>query len=133
MRHSFAGSGLMLAGLALVGCSQVHNQQEATGQDAKPASDRIAALSPAWQRATLLQAIDDNGQNCDQVTSARYQQQGRGMARWAAECHDGGHWAIYVGAKAFAQVARCSELAASGLPACQVPELPAPANSSGHA
>lgn len=124
---------VMLAGLALIGCSQVHNRREATTPETKPASDRIARLSPVWQRATLLQAIDDNGQNCDQVTRARYHQQVRGMAMWTAQCHDGGRWAIYVGAQAFAQVARCSELAASGLPACQFPELPRRAELSVHA
>lgn len=133
MPHFVDRPMVMLTALALIGCSQVHNRQEAKAQDAKPASDRIAHLSPAWQRATLLQAIDDNGQNCDQVTRARYQQQVRGMAMWTAECHDGGRWAIFVGAQAFAQVARCSELAASGLPACQFPGLPRRAELSAHA
>lgn len=124
---------VMLTGLALIGCSQVHNRLEAKAQDTMPASYRIAHLSPAWQRAPHHQAIDDNGQNCDQVTRARYQQQVRGMAMWTAECHDGGYWAIYEGAQALAQVARCSDLAASGLPAGIFPETPRPAGPSAQA
>jgi hypothetical protein len=121
-----------MVGLLLVGCSQTRHQQQAKERDAQPAADRIAHLSPAWQRATFLQAIDDQGQNCDQVIRARYQQDVRGLAMWTAQCHDGGRWAIYIGTRAFAQVARCSDLAASGLPACIFPKSTQSAAGSDH-
>lgn len=108
--------------LALGGCTAKSAYDAGSGRANTPsAATRLAGLSPQWQRAMLLQAIVGNGDTCDHVIDARYQQQVRGLAMWTARCHDGSRWAVYVGDAAVAQVAPCSEMAASGLPACAKP------------
>jgi hypothetical protein len=85
---------------------------------ANPFNDRIRALSPELQRATMRQAITNNGKRCGRVDRARFQQPYGNLMMWTAHCTPGGHFGIFVGRDQSVQVRRCEETVQLKLPRC---------------
>ncbi len=91
----------------------------ASAQAGNPFNDRLMKLSPELQRATMRQAITNNGLRCGRVDAARVQQPWKNLMMWTASCTPGGAYAVYVARDQTVQARRCAELPTLKLPPCR--------------
>jgi len=142
-RARFAAPLLALATLAACG-SGTPEEQRAPIKIANPYQDQLLALTPFYQRLTLMRAIRDNGNRCPRVEAGRYQEDYRNLALWVALCGDGRYWAVFIAPNGDTQVRQCTQMRQLGLPPCRpltgpgagqetnavAPVTPAPTNTS---
>ena len=96
-------------------------QQTPTIRIANPYHDQLAGLRPNLQRIAMMRAIRQNGNACQSVENAGYQEEYRNMRLWVAQC--GGPepktWQVYLAPNGDVQVRDCADAGELSLPRCQ--------------
>ena len=120
---------LALGILALAACDDQAPQQSnrpeiVVRSDEQDQLHRLDAMNLA---IGLKRAIYDAGYFCKRVTDAGFVGKYENLDMWMARCVDGKltrDWAIFAGPDGSAQVRDCKDVAASGLPKCEIKRRP---------
>lgn len=82
--------------------------------------DALFDLGDMNRDIAMRRAITDTGLRCQTVTGSGYVGRWENLDQWVASCNDDREWAVFIGSNDQAQVRRCQDLEAAGLPACTV-------------
>ena len=121
---------LAFAILALGGCNDQAPQATANRPEIAVRSDeqeQLHKLDALNLSIGLKRAIYDAGYFCKRVTDAGFVGKYQNLDMWMARCVDGKQtrdWAIFAGPDGSAQVRDCKDVAAGGLPACEIKQRP---------
>lgn len=124
MRHPLTAA-VALAMLAAAGCGEGPASNQTRPIEVRAAEqDRLHTLGAFNLAIALKHAIYDAGFTCKQVTDGGFVARYENLDMWMAKCDDGREWAIFAGPDGSAQVRDCKDVAASGLPPCEVKRKP---------
>ena len=125
MRHSLIapfGLGLLTLAACDQGSAPANGTQSIEVRAAE--QERLHTLDAFNLAIALKHAIYDAGFTCRQVTGGGFVAKYENLDMWTATCSDKRQWAIFAGPDGSAQVRDCKDVAASGLPACNVTKQP---------
>ena len=117
-------SAFCLATLAACGDGGATANQQTPIKVRGPEQERLHQLDALNLAIALKHAIYDAGFTCRRVTDGGFVAEYENLDMWTASCDNGRHWAIFAGPDGSAQVRDCKDVAASGLPACNVTRKP---------
>jgi hypothetical protein len=118
---------LMLAGIALAGCSEEPQPAPANEAAIKVRSaeqDQLHKLDAFNLAIGLKRAIYAAGYRCQRVTDAGFVAAYQNLDMWVAKCNDDREWAIFAGPDGSAQVRDCRDVPGTGTPACEIKQRP---------
>ena len=118
---AFAAAALMLAGCDGGADPAPTRPIKVTG--AVDYQARMAGLSDTSRRLALRRAIQDSGNRCKRVDADVMQGAYKAMDMWLVRCSDTGEWVVFLAGAGDVQVRSCRDIAALGMPACQVAML----------
>ena len=115
--------------LALAGCndSTSPNSAAPTIKVRSNEQNQLHKLDSMNLAIGLKHAIYDAGYLCKRITDAGFVVEYKNLDMWTAHCTDGKtgrDWAIFAGPDGSAQVRDCKDVAASGLPKCEIRKRP---------
>lgn len=119
---------ILLGCAALVACNEQPAQNTKSIRVVSPEQQQLHQLDAYNLAIGLKRAIYEAGYPCKTVTDAGYVGTWKNLDQWVAHCeYDGGasrDWAVFAGPDGSAQVRDCKDVAASGLPACDIKKRP---------
>ena len=119
----------LLATASVAACNDPGPPQNQTKIRVTSAEQRkLHELSAVNLAIGLKRAIYDAGYTCKRVTDAGFVGPYQNVDMWTAHCeYDKGvtrDWAVFAGPDGSAQVRDCKDVAASGLPKCEIKRRP---------
>ena len=120
---------ILLLGCALVGaCNEQPAQDKRKIRVVSQEQQQLHKLDAYNLGIGLKRAIYDAGYTCLRVTDGGFAGAWENLDEWVAHCeYEKGpdrDWAVFAGPDGSAQVRDCKDVAASGLPACNIKKRP---------
>ena len=114
--------------LALAACGDSGSEERRPIRVVSTEQQQLHKLDAYNLAIGLKRAIHEAGYSCARVTDAGFVGQWENLDQWVAHCEypNGAKrdWAVFAGPDGSAQVRDCKDVAASGLPACNIKTRP---------
>jgi hypothetical protein len=121
---------IVLVALALAACNQSSTQQAnpAPIKVTSPEQQQLHQLDAINLAIALKRAIYDAGYSCTRIADAGFVGEYKNLDMWMAHCvyaqGASRDWAVFAGPDGSAQVRDCRDVAATGLPRCEIKRRP---------